>query len=79
MRLIDADNIKDTDISFYLGTRYESHLADFRDLLNEQPTIQAIPISELYNLKEKKREFAELADFDIYLDKIITYIESEGG
>ena len=49
MRLIDADNIKDTDIIFYLGTRYSSCLPDIRDLIDEQPTVCAIPISGCEN------------------------------
>ena len=59
MRLIDADNIKDTDISYYLGTRYDSCLADFMDLIAEQPTIHTIPaIGEIYmkNLYFIKRD-----------------------
>jgi len=74
VRLIDADNIKDTDISFYLGTRYTSCVADFQDLLDEQPTIPAIPLSYLYSLKEQKEEFGEFDNFECLLDKIIQYV-----
>lgn len=48
MRLIDADQITDHEIIDYLGIRYASCLPDVRDLLNDQPTIEAVPLSEIY-------------------------------
>ena len=44
MRLIDADGITDHEIIDYLGIRYASCLDDVRDMLNEQPTIEAVPV-----------------------------------
>lgn len=44
MRLINADEITDHEIIDYLGIRYASCLPDIRDLLNEQPTIEAVPV-----------------------------------
>lgn len=44
MRLIDADVITDHEIIDYLGISYASCLPDVRDLLDEQPTIEAVPV-----------------------------------
>ena len=44
MRLIDVDVITDHEIIDYLGISYASRLDDVRDLLDEQPTIEAIPV-----------------------------------
>ena len=38
MRLIDADNIVDSDIANALGVEYYSCLPDIRDMLNDEPT-----------------------------------------
>ena len=40
-RLIDAEAITDHEIIDYLGIRYASCLDDVRDMLNDQPTIEA--------------------------------------
>ena len=44
MKLIDADQITDHEIIDYLGIRYASCTPDVRDLLNDQPTIEAVPV-----------------------------------
>ena len=41
MRPIDADAITDHEIIDYLGISYASCLPDIRDLLDDQPTIEA--------------------------------------
>ena len=43
-RLIDAEAITDHEIIDYLGIRYASCLDDVRDMLNDQPTIEAVPV-----------------------------------
>lgn len=43
-RLIDAEAITDHEIIDYLGIRYASCLDDVRDMLNDQPTIEAAPV-----------------------------------
>ena len=43
-RLIDAEAITDHEIIDYLGIRYASCLDDVRDMLNDQPTIEATPV-----------------------------------
>ena len=44
MRLIDVDVITDHEIIDYLGIGYASCLPDVRDMLDEQPTIEAVPV-----------------------------------
>lgn len=44
MRLIDADVITDHEIIDYLGISNASYLPDVRDLLDVQPTIEAVPV-----------------------------------
>ena len=46
MRLIDADVITYKEIVHYLGRAYASCTPDVRDLLNDQPTIEAVPVVE---------------------------------
>ena len=43
-RLIDVDAITDSEIIDYLGIDYASCLPDVRDMLNDQPTIEAVPV-----------------------------------
>lgn len=43
-RLIDADAITDSEIIDYLGIRYASCFPDVRDMLNDQPTIEAVQV-----------------------------------
>lgn len=43
-KLIDAEAITDHEIIDYLGIRYASCLDDVRDMLNDQPTIEAAPV-----------------------------------
>lgn len=44
MRPVDADAITDHEIIDYLGISYASCLPDIRDLLDDQPTIEAAPV-----------------------------------
>lgn len=44
MRIIDVDAITNKDIVHYLGREYASCTPDVRDLLNDQPTIEAVPV-----------------------------------
>ena len=46
MRLIDANVITDKEIVHYLGREYASCTPDVMDLLNDQPTIEAVPVVE---------------------------------
>ena len=52
-RLIDAEAITDHEIIDYLGIRYASCLDDVRDMLNDQPTIEAAPVRRGEWVKEE--------------------------
>ena len=60
MKLIDADQITDHEIIDYLGIRYASCTPDVRDLLNDQPTIEAVPVVYGFN---DNRNFHEVDEF----------------
>ncbi len=57
MRLIDADNIVDSDIANALGTEYYSCIPDIRDMLNDEPT--AFDLDKVVNKLEKELELAD--------------------
>ena len=43
MRLIDADKITTKEICYYLGQSFASCEEKMRDMINDQPTVDAIP------------------------------------
>ena len=57
MRLIDADNIVDSDIANALGAEYYSCVPDIRDMLNDEPT--AFDLDKIVNKLEKELELAD--------------------
>lgn len=61
MRLIDADNIGDSDIANALGTEYCSCLPDIRELLDEQPTIKPQCIATI-NVDFTKEDINKLVE-----------------
>lgn len=61
MRLIDVDEITDSDIANCLGAEYCSCVPDVRDMLNEQPTAREYGCiaDELDGNKITLKEFLE--------------------
>ena len=59
MRLIDANVITDKEIVHYLGREYASCTPDVMDLLNDQPTIEAVPVVHGCNNNQNYHEVDE--------------------
>ena len=57
MRPIDADKITTKEICYYLGQAFASCEEEMRDMINNQPTVDAVPV-----VRCKDCTFAEKVD-----------------
>ena len=67
MRLIDVDEITDSDIANCLGAEYYSCVPDVRDMLNEQPTAYN-PETVIERMKDYAIEFETFGTCSDYVE-----------